>query len=86
MDNLNLSIKDKTAKFMPPTCPLFGGFTVVQCSFLTPLPIMEVVEGDQECHQERENQEKDGKSGGYGVLTTEILYKVVLTLSAQATF
>ena len=47
---------------------------------------MEVVEGDQECHQERENQEKDGKSGGYGVLTTEILYKVVLTLSAQATF
>ena len=46
---------------------------------------MEVVEGDQECHQERENQEKNGKSGGYGVLTTEILYKVVLTLLAQAT-
>lgn len=36
---------------------------------------MEVVEGDKEGHQENEDEEKDGKTSGYGVLTTEILHK-----------
>ena len=35
---------------------------------------MEVVEGDKERHQERENQEEDWESSGYGILTTEILH------------
>ena len=41
---------------------------------------MEVVEGDKESHQEQEDQEKDGEPSRYGVLTTEILNNIIITI------